>query len=106
MTNPSEKSIEDIAEEPTIKHMGEAYASDWGDTFRSGALAALSQTEKEGYVLVPIEPTEEMIREGMAELSGLYYWNGLSEADSLEGEESLDVYKAMLAASTQGKENG
>ena len=59
--------------------------------------AALAAAEREGWRLVPVEPTEDMKAAGEIEIDrdgyGTFLWPN----------EALDVYRAMLAASPEAK---
>lgn len=56
-----------------------AIATEWN---RGGARRALAELKRQGYVIVPVEPTAEMVAAG---------WDGSSDA-TVE-----DIYSAMIA---------
>ena len=57
---------------------------------------ALSELPQDGYVVVPREPSEAMIRDGHA-AAGV--WRASDDACWLSAEDAVAAYRAMIAAS-------
>ena len=53
-------------------------------------------TIPEGYVLVPIEPTEEMLKKG-------YMWRNTGDEEKDQAAMKQSIYKAMIKAAQEGE---
>ena len=84
--------VKEAGEQPVICYMRPSYESEYSDTFKENWIALFANPPiREGYMMVPIEPTEEMIKAALN--------SGFEGAE----EHVIKDYKAMLAA-TPGKD--
>lgn len=62
----------------------------------AGRLIWLAAQQQEGYVMVPVEPTDEMWSNGIDA-----YSDAMSENKILKASSIVDVYKAMIQAAQE-----